>query len=246
MLTGISGCGKTQISLCTASELNIPLIQFDVGSMMSKWVGETESNVRSALHQVESMAPCVLQMDEIEKGFGSVGSEGDSGASLRAFGTVLKWMSERTCPVYIIMTANDVSKLPPEFTRKGRIDEIYGIYLPTVEERAEIFNIHVKLKQRDPGEFDVESLSEATEGYTGADIKEVVTMGLKIAFHAGDELTTQHLLQAIPEIRPLSKTDPEKVAAMTEWLDLHAKSASDIQDADNNCKPGRRQRRVAV
>ena len=226
MLTGISGCGKTQISLCTASELNIPLIQFDVGSMMSKWVGETESNVRNALHQIESMAPCVLQMDEIEKGFGSVGSDGDSGASMRAFGTVLKWMSERTCPVYIIMTANDVSKLPPEFTRKGRIDEIYGIYLPTVEERVEIFNIHLKLKNRNPDEFDVQTLSEATEGYTGADIKEVVIMGLKIAFHAGEELTAEHLLQAIPEIRPLSKTDPERVAAMTGWLKLHAKSAS--------------------
>jgi hypothetical protein len=111
MLTGISGCGKTQISLCTASELGIPLIQFDMGSVMSKWVGETEANARNALRQVESMAPCVLQMDEIEKGFGSVGRDGGSGAGLRAFGTVLKWMSERTCPVYMIMTANDVSRL---------------------------------------------------------------------------------------------------------------------------------------
>jgi len=124
MLTGVSGCGKTQISLCTASELGIPLLQFDVGSMMSKWVGETEANVRTALQQVDSMAPCVLQMDEIEKGFGSAGHDGDSGAGLRAFGTVLKWLSERTCPVYVIMTANDVSRLPPEFTRKGRIDEV--------------------------------------------------------------------------------------------------------------------------
>ncbi len=96
MLTGIPGCGKTQISLCAASELGMPLIQFDVGAMMSKWVGETESNVRNELRQLESMAPCVLQMDEIEKGFGSVGHDGDSGAGLRAFGTVLKWMSERT------------------------------------------------------------------------------------------------------------------------------------------------------
>ncbi|MFH0916839.1 MAG: AAA family ATPase, partial [bacterium] len=98
MLTGISGCGKTQISLCTASELGIPLIQFDVGCMMSKWVGESEANVRSALRQIEVMAPCVVQFDEIEKGFGSVGSDGDSGAGMRALATVLKWMSERTFP----------------------------------------------------------------------------------------------------------------------------------------------------
>jgi ATP-dependent 26S proteasome regulatory subunit len=248
MLTGISGCGKTQISLCTASELGIPLIQFDVGSVMSKWVGETESNARAALRQVESMAPCVLQMDEIEKGFGSVGRDGDSGAGLRAFGTVLKWMSERTCPVYIIMTANDVSRLPPEFTRKGRIDEIYGIYLPTPRERAEIFSIHLRLKKRDPGQFDLEAPVEATEGYTGADIKEVVTMGLKIAFHEGQELTTGHLLQAVPEIRPLSKTDPERVATMTEWLDRHTKAASDglPETGASAAHTMKRQRRVAV
>ena len=225
LLTGIPGCGKTQISLCTASELGIPLIQFDVGAMMSKWVGETEANVRNALQQVESMAPCVLQMDEVEKGFGSVGRDGDSGASMRAFGTVLKWMSERTYSVYIIMTANDVSKLPPEFTRKGRIDEIYGIYIPAIEERVEIFRIHLDLKGRDPQRFDLEKFAEETEGYTGADVKETVTLGLKLAFHEGTELSNNHLLQAIPEIRPLSKTDPERVAAMTEWLKRHAKAA---------------------
>jgi hypothetical protein len=114
----------------------------------------------------------------------------------------------------------------PEEPGQGRIAEIYGIYLPTPRERAEIFSIHLRLKKRDPGEFDLEAPVEATEGYTGADIKEVVTMGLKIAFHEGQELTTGHLLQAVPEIRPLSKTDPERVASMTEWLDRHTKAAS--------------------
>ncbi|MHC4089755.1 MAG: AAA family ATPase [Planctomycetota bacterium] len=248
MLTGVSGCGKTQISLCAASELSIPLIQFDVGSVMSKWVGETEANVRNALHQVEAMAPCVLQMDEIEKGFGSVGHDGDSGASLRAFGTVLKWMSERTCPAYIIMTANDVSRLPPEFTRKGRIDEIYGIYLPTADERAEIFAIHVRLKGHDPEAFDLDKLASATEGYTGADVREVVLMGLKLAFHAGQELSTHHLLEAAPEIRPLSQTDPERVAATTEWLDGHTKPASGRGPSGDAAKliGPKRRRKLAV
>ena len=107
LLTGISGCGKTAISLAAAAELSVPLLQFDVGALMSKWVGESEANVRNALRQVEAMAPCVLQIDEVEKGFGSVGSDGDGGSSLRTFGTLLKWMSERTCPAYIVMTSND-------------------------------------------------------------------------------------------------------------------------------------------
>ena len=193
---------------------------------MSKWVGESEANTRQALQQVEAMAPCLVQLDEIEKGFGSVGSDGDSGASLRTFGTLLKWMSERTCPVYIIMTANDVSRLPPEFTRKGRIDEIFGVYLPTPEEREEIFTIHLGLRQRDPSTFDLDALATATDTYTGADIEQVVITGLKLAFHAGGELTTRHLLQAVPEVRPLSQTDPERVAAMTAWLERHTKPAS--------------------
>ncbi len=239
MLTGVSGCGKTAISLAAAAELGVPLIQFDVGAMMSKWVGDSEANTRNALRQVEAMAPCVLQIDEVEKGFGSVGGDGDSGASLRTFGTLLKWMSERTCPAYIIMTANDVSKLPPEFTRKGRIDEIFGVYLPTPEERQEIFHIHLRLRKRDPSTFDLDALATATDAYTGADIEQVVITGLKLAFHAGEELTTDHLLQAVPEVRPLSRTDPERVAAMTEWLERHTKPASTPHPRNGNNRPRR-------
>ncbi len=226
LLVGVPGCGKTAISLAAAAELNMPLIQFDVGSLMSKWVGESEGNCRTALQQIEAMAPCVLQADEIEKAFGSVGSDGDSGAGLRTFGTLLKWMSERTCPVYIVMTANDVSRLPPEFTRKGRIDEIFGIHLPAEGERCEIFGIHLAKRKREPDQFDLQALAGATDCYTGADIEQVVITGLKAAFHAGSELTTEHLLAAVPEVRPLSQTDPEGVAAITEWLTRHTKRAS--------------------
>jgi SpoVK/Ycf46/Vps4 family AAA+-type ATPase len=157
-------------------------------------------------------------------------------------------MSERTCPVYIIMTANDVSRLPPEFTRKGRIDEVFGIHLPTAEERAEIFRIHLGLKGRDPGEFDLSQLADATEDYTGADVREVVLMGLKLAFHTGQDLSIDHLLEAVPEIRPLSQTDPERVAAMTEWLDRHAKPASKCRQmhGKGSSNSSKRGRRVAV
>ncbi len=228
MLTGISGCGKTAISLSAASELGIPLLQFDVGCLMSKWVGESEANARNALQQVEAMAPCVLQLDEVEKGFGSAGGDGDSGAGLRTFGTLLKWLSERTCPVYVIMTANDVSRLPPEFTRKGRIDEIFGVYLPTTAERRDILAIHLRQRARDPLAFDLESVAAATDGYTGADLEQVIIVGLKLAFHAGKELATAHLRAAVPDVRPLSQTHPGNVAAMTEWLDRHTRPAGHV------------------
>lgn len=247
MLTGISGCGKTAISLSAASELRIPLIQLDVGALMSKWVGESEANVRSALQQVEAMAPCVLQIDEVEKGFGSVGSDGDGGASMRAFGTLLKWMSERTCSVYVMMTANDVKRLPPEFTRKGRIDEIFGVYLPVEAERREILSIHLRLKKREPDNFDLDKLADATDSYSGADIEQVINVGLKLAFHAGKELTTKWLLAAVPQVRPLSATDPQRVSAMTEWLDRHTVSASSLRAVESsNGGSARKPRRVAV
>lgn len=225
LLTGISGCGKTAISLAAAAELGVPLLQFDVGALMSKWVGESESNTRSALRLVEAMAPCVLQLDEIEKGFGSVGGEGDSGAGLRTFGTLLKWMSERTCPVYLVMTANDVTRLPPEFTRKGRVDEIFGVFLPTESERREIFAIHLRKRGRDPERSNLDAAAAATDGYSGADIEQVVICGLKNAFHAGTELDDACLLAAVGDVRPLSQTDPERLAAMTTWLEGHARPA---------------------
>jgi hypothetical protein len=244
LLVGVPGCGKTAISLSAAAELGMPLIQFDVGALMSKWVGETESNCRTALAQIEAMAPCVVQMDEIEKGFGGVGRDGDSGAGMRAFGTVLKWMSERTCPAYVIMTANNVQALPPEFTRKGRIDEVFGVYLPEADERSEIFSIHLRKRNRDPELFDLEGLADATDGYTGADIDQVVITALKLAFHAGGELSTEHLLAAAPEVRPLSQTDPERVAQITEWLERHTTRANGKNGVSNEAI--KRARPVAV
>ena len=134
-----------------------------------------------------------------------------------------------------------------EFTRKGRIDEIYGIYLPTHDERLDILRIHLQLKNRNADGFDLDGLAGATEGYTGADIREVVLTGLKIAFHAGQELNTEHLLEAVPEIRPLSKTDPERVAVMTEWLDRHTKAAAQRETGNMGNLCGlKRTRPVAV
>lgn len=245
LLAGISGGGKTQMSLCIASYLGLPLIQMDVGSLMSKWVGESERNMRDAIRLLEGLGSCVLQLDEIEKGFGGVGREMDGGAAQRSFGIFLKWLSERSCPVYVVATANNIRALPVEFTRKGRFDELYGVYLPTHAERQEIFGIHLKLRGRDPKQFDLDQLAKQTEAYTGADIKEVVQMGLKLAFHAGEQLTNDHLMAAVPEIRPLVKTDPEAVTEVTKWLDAHTKPAG-IHATSEPLTGQPRKRRVTV
>jgi SpoVK/Ycf46/Vps4 family AAA+-type ATPase len=236
------------MSLAIASYLGLPLIQLDVGSLMSKWVGESERNMRSAIRLLEGLGSCVLQLDEIEKGFGGVGGEQDGGSAQRSFGIFLKWLSDRSSPVYIVATANNIRALPVEFTRKGRFDELYGVYLPTPAERLEILAIHLKLRGRDAGKFDLDMLASRSDGYTGADLKEVVQLGLKLAFCAQVQLSTEHLLKAIPEVRPLSKTDPEAVAKLTEWLDTHTKPAGTGR-ASNGVPAGNgqvRKRRVTI
>lgn len=225
MLVGIPGCGKTLLSLAIASELGLPLIAMDVGSLMDKFVGESEGNMREAIKMLESISPCVLVLDEIEKGFGGAGDL-DGGTSRRVFGTFIKWLNDRQSPVYVVATANQVESLPPEFCRKGRFDEIYGLDLPSINERIEIFSIHLSKRNRKPDKFSLSELSAATAGYTGADIEQTVKLGLKIAFAAGEKLEQSHLDQAVPEIIPLSKTEAQRIADITQWCDRHAKPAN--------------------
>lgn len=224
MLVGIPGCGKTLLSLAIASELNLPLVSLDIGNLMNKFVGESEANMREALRILEKTAPCVLQIDEIEKGFGRDGET--SGASTRVFGMFLKWLNDRQCPVYAIATANDVRSLPPEFCRKGRFDEIYGLGLPMDSEREDILRIHLTKRKRDPDNFDLPKLSEMTDGYTGADIEQVIKLGLKVAFSKQSDLEQRHLVEAVPEIIPLSKTETMRIAEIGQWCAKHAKQAN--------------------
>lgn len=225
MLVGIPGCGKTLLSLAIASELGLPLIAMDVGNLMDKFVGESEKNMREAIKMLESIAPCVLQLDEIEKGFGGSG-DSDGGASRRVFGSFIKWLNDRQSPVYAVATANQVQSLPPEFCRKGRFDEIYGLDLPTLVERREIFHIHLSKRGRDSDAFELDQLAEATEGYTGADIEQIVKLSLKIAFSGGKNLGQKHLDDAVPEIIPLSKTEASRIADTKSWCERHAKPAN--------------------
>jgi len=242
MLVGIPGCGKTLLSLAIASELNLPLIAMDVGNLMDKLVGESESNMREAIKMLESIAPCVLQLDEIEKGFGGAGDM-DGGTSRRVFGTFLKWLNDRKSPVYIIATANQVQSLPPEFCRKGRFDEIYGLDLPNLHERQEIFNIHLSKRNRHPENFNTKELASSTDGYTGADIEEIVKLGLKMAFADDKEITTEYLQKCIPEIIPLSQTEAGRIAEIREWCKGHAKPANpskSVQALDTSLASNRR------
>lgn len=224
MLVGIPGCGKTLLSLAIASELGLPLISMDVGNLMDKYVGESESNMREAIKMLESVSPSVLVLDEIEKGFSS--GDMDGGASRRVFGTFIKWLNDRQSPIYVVATANQVQSLPAEFSRKGRFDEIYGLALPNSKERQEIFRIHLSKRNRKPGNFEVTKLAEATNSYTGADIEQVIKLGLKIAFAEDKELGTEHLEKCIPEIIPLSQSEGNRIAEITQWCSRHAKPAN--------------------
>lgn len=225
LAAGIPGCGKTLLANSIASELDMPLVSMNVGQLMNKFVGESESNMRSAIKMIESISPCVVLLDEIEKSFGG-NSDLDGGSSRRIFGSFLSWMNDRESSVYIIATANRVQALPIEFTRTGRFDVIFGLDLPYVEERKEIFSIHLKKKNRQPAKFDLTTLSKSSSGYTGSDIEQCVSLGLKIAFGEHQELQTQHLQKAISETIPLSKTNKKQIEEIRQWCDLHAKAAN--------------------
>jgi SpoVK/Ycf46/Vps4 family AAA+-type ATPase len=179
---------------------------------------ESERRLREALAQTERMAPVVLWIDEIEKGFASAASlSTDGGLSKRMFGTLLTWMQEHRAPVFLIATANDIEALPAELLRKGRFDEIFFIDQPHLEARTEIVCIHLKKRKRDPAQFDVATLAEASAGFSGAEIEQAIISGLHEAFADGKELTTQHIVAALQNSPPLSVTMAEKLAELQEW-----------------------------
>jgi len=237
LLVGIPGCGKTLLSVAIASELGLPLIAMDVGNLMNKFVGESEKNMREAIKMMESLAPCVLQLDEVEKGFGGVG-DNDGGSSKRLFGTFLKWLSDRKSPVYAIATANQVQSLPPEFCRKGRFDEIFGLDVPRDNEREEIFRIHLSQRNRSPEKYEIAHLAGITGGYTGADIEQIIKLALKMSFASGKELSGTHISRATKEIVPLSKTEATRIETIREWCKLHAKPAN--PETGKKTKDGKR------
>jgi SpoVK/Ycf46/Vps4 family AAA+-type ATPase len=212
----------------------MPLLRFDIGRMFGSLVGSSEENMRMAIHTAESVAPAILWVDEIDKAFaGSTGSSGsDAGTSSRVFGTFLTWLSEKTSPVFVIATANDISQLPPELLRKGRLDEIFFVDLPSEPERRAVFRIHLQKRGRDPGRFDLETLARLSEGFSGAEIEEAVVSGLFDAFSKSTELNTEILRLSLAETVPLSKTMSEELNRLRTWAQGRARPASGGQTTE--------------
>jgi len=243
LMLGVPGCGKSLSAKAAASLWGLPLIRCDVGAVFGSLVGESERNMRTVIETAEAVAPCILFLDEIDKGFAGVGGGGDhdGGTSRRVFGTFLTWMQERKKPVFVIATANDISCLPPELLRKGgRFDEIFFIDLPNAAERKEICRIHIE-KFRDPGRFNLGKLSDLSEGFTGGDIQEAITQGMFFAFDEGKELGQKFLERGFKEIVPLSKTMGDRIEVLREWGENRAKRASIPEGSKRvNGKMGRR------
>jgi SpoVK/Ycf46/Vps4 family AAA+-type ATPase len=230
LLLGIPGCGKSLTAKAIAGMWQLPLLKLDVGKVFSSYVGSSEENVRRAIQTAESIAPSILWLDEIEKGFSGLGSSGmtDGGTTARVFGTFLTWLQEKTTPVFVVATSNNVSQLPPELLRKGRFDEIFYVDLPSREERAEILNIHLEKRNRKPGIFDIERIAARTHGFSGSELEEVIVAGMYDAFNEGEELKQEHLEQVIETLIPLSQTMEEQIRGIREWAKLRARRASNI------------------
>ncbi len=207
LLIGVPGCGKSLSVKALANMWQKPLLKLDVGKLFGSFVGDTEANTRKAIQTAEAMAPAILWIDEIEKGLSGVQTSGktDSGVTARMFGTILTWLQEKKAPVFVMATANNISKLPPEFLRKGRFDEIFFVDLPDQEERKAIFKIQLKKYNRNPEKFDVEALAKKTDGYTGAEIEECVVSAMFNSWNDGRELNTADVLNSIEIINPMAK-----------------------------------------
>ncbi len=212
LLVGVQGCGKSLAARAIARRWGLPLLRLDVGALYAKWVGETEKNLRDAFRQAEAMAPVVLWLDEIEKRLATAGStEGDGGVSRRLLGSFLTWLAEKKPGVFVVATANDVFALPPELMRKGRLDEIFFVDLPSPEERRAIFELHLRLRRQEPKEFDLDELVGESDGMSGAEIEQAVIASLYRALHEKRALETQTLLDELRATVPLSISRREEI-----------------------------------
>ena len=215
LLLGVQGCGKSLAAKATAGGFGVPLLRLDIGTLYNKYHGETERNLREALKNAELLAPCVLWIDEIEKALAT--DSADDGVSRRVLGYLLTWMAERKAPVFMVATANDVTALPAELLRKGRFDEVFFVDLPDAHTRAEIFAMHIARRDLRASDYDTQALAAATEGFSGAEIEQVVVAALYAAAADKSAPTQQHLLAEVGNTRPLSTLMAERVGALREW-----------------------------
>lgn len=224
-LIGIPGTGKSLTAKMIGGLWRLPLVRLDVGALYGSLVGESEERTRRALRLAETIAPCIVWIDELEKAIAH--GDLDSGVSQRVFGAILTWMQEKIAPCFVVATANDISRLPPELLRKGRFDEIFFLDLPTRQERQEIFSVHLRKRQRLPQDFDLPQLAQESEGYVGAEIEQAIIDAMYVGFNAGREFTTADIQNALRRQVPLSVSQREVVQALRDWLgEGRAQSAS--------------------
>jgi SpoVK/Ycf46/Vps4 family AAA+-type ATPase len=215
LLLGVQGCGKSLAAKAAAGIFSIPLLRLDFGVLYNKYYGETERKLRRALETAELLAPCVLWMDELEKGV-ATGDE-DDGLSRRILGTLLTWMSERRSAVFLVGTANDISRLPPELVRKGRFDEIFFVDLPSAENRRQILDIHLRKRGLNPANFELAALAEAADGFSGSELEQAIVSASYAARAQRHGLTQNGLLEEIRLTRPLSVVMAEQVSELRQW-----------------------------
>jgi SpoVK/Ycf46/Vps4 family AAA+-type ATPase len=231
-LIGVQGCGKSLAAKAVSRFYRLPLLRLDMGRVFAGLVGRSEENMRTAIKLAESVAPCVLWIDEMEKAFAGVGSSNisDAGTTARVIAHLTTWLQERTSEVYCVATANDISQIPPELVRKGRFDEVFFVDLPAPREREEILRIHLRKRGRDPQEFDVGTLAELARGFSGAEIEEAVISGLYEAFAQRRPLAGPDIARSIERTVPLSETMHERVAGIRSWAEGRARRASSAVD----------------
>ncbi|BAZ03553.1 AAA family ATPase [Calothrix sp. NIES-3974] len=218
LLVGIQGTGKSLTAKAIAHTWHLPLLRLDVGRLFGGLVGESESRTRQMIQVAEALAPCVLWIDEIDKGFSGLGSKGDAGTANRVFGALITWLAEKTSPVFVVATANDVQALPPEMLRKGRFDEIFFVGLPTQAERKAIFNVHLsRLRLHNIKNYDIDRLAYETPDFSGAEIEQTLIEAMHIGFSQNRDFTTDDILEAASQIIPLARTASEQIQKLQEW-----------------------------
>ena len=216
-LLGIPGTGKSLTAKMIGGLWRLPLLRLDVGALYGGLVGESEERTRRALRLAETIAPCIVWLDEMEKAL--VHGTTDSGASTRVFGTILTWMQEKTAPCFVVATANDISRMPPELLRKGRFDEVFFLDLPNLQEREEIFSVHIRKRQRMPIDYDLSHLAQLADGYVGAEIEQAIIDAMYLGFNDNErEFTTADIVISLKHLVPLSVSQREAVAALRTWM----------------------------
>ena len=220
LLVGVQGTGKSLAAKTVANEWNLPLLRLDFGRLFASLIGQSESRVRKMIQIAEALSPCVLWVDEIDKAFAGAQSSGDSGTTSRVLATFLTWMSEKTSPVFVVATANNIEWIPPEIIRKGRFDEVFFLALPTKEERQAIFNVHLrKARPERIDEFALPLLSDLSKDFSGAEIEQVVIEAMRIGYSKGRDFKTEDLLDSIQKIVPLARTKNKELTLLQKWFE---------------------------